>query len=321
MKDLRKPLAAIVLALVMSVCAVAPVSAAPSMQGTSLELVEEGSGYEIIIPHFKELKQVSFPDVEGVRQTQATIVMGAPEQDSEGRYPIMQIVVAHESVRYADVRFGTYQDGEISRHEGELSDGRLTFNPAITAADDLLAFAENKVFRVELNFYDADKEIVFSVKDINIIFVDQKEIPVEARPSSAKVMMDGRLMDFEAYNINGNNYFKLRDIAKVLDGSPKQFEVGWDPDAKAIHLERNAPYTPDGSEMQRSGAQSKQTANPTKAAIYIDGVEAELTAYNIAGYNYFKLRDLARNIDFNVTWDDEHHTIGIDTANGYVEPE
>lgn len=320
MNILRKPLAVIVLTLFVSVFATAPASAAPNMQGTALELVQEGSGFEIVIPHFKELKEVSFLDMEGERQSQATIVMGAPEPDSEGRYPLMQVVVAHDSVHYADVRIGTYQDGELSLLEGELEEGRFTFNPAIVGVEDLLTFADNKVFIVELNFYDADKNIVFSVKDINLIFVDLKEIPVEARPSSAKVTVDGQQIAFEAYNMYGNNYFKLRDIAKVLNGTSKQFEVGWDPEVKAIELQRNVPYTADGSEMQISGDLSKRTANPTQATIYIDGVEVALTAYNIGGYNYFMLRDLARGIDFNVTWDNDNKTIGIDTSSGYVEP-
>ncbi len=57
--------------------------------------------------------------------------------------------------------------------------------------------------------------------------------PVEAetvaenmtKPSLAKVHVDGEKIGFEAYNIDGYTYFKLRDIAQALNGSDKQFEI------------------------------------------------------------------------------------------------
>jgi len=44
----------------------------------------------------------------------------------------------------------------------------------------------------------------------------------------------------KAYNIGGNNYFMLRDIASALD-----FDVDWDPAAGNIIIEPDKPYTPD----------------------------------------------------------------------------
>ena len=34
-------------------------------------------------------------------------------------------------------------------------------------------------------------------------------------------------VQFEAYNINGSNYFKLRDVAYAMNGTSKQFDVRW----------------------------------------------------------------------------------------------
>jgi len=42
-------------------------------------------------------------------------------------------------------------------------------------------------------------------------------------PTSAKVYLDGKEVQFTAYTIDGNNYFKLRDIGKAID-----FWVDWD---------------------------------------------------------------------------------------------
>ena len=51
--------------------------------------------------------------------------------------------------------------------------------------------------------------------------------------------------------------------------------------------------------------------------IMLDGNKADVTAYNINGNNYFKLRDLGQLFDFNVSWDGELNSIIINTAESY----
>ncbi|MDR2420631.1 MAG: hypothetical protein LBD49_00815 [Oscillospiraceae bacterium] len=138
-----------------------------------------------------------------------------------------------------------------------------------------------------------------------------------AKPTASTVLVDGESVAFDAYNINDNNYFKLRDIAYVLSGTEKQFEVGWDGTANAISLTSGKAYTPVGGEMEGKGAGDK-TAAPTTSKITLDGEEVSLTAYNIGGNNYFKLRDIGAAFDFGVSWDGAKNTIVIDTSKGYT---
>ena len=49
-----------------------------------------------------------------------------------------------------------------------------------------------------------------------------------AKPSSDKVSVNGKLVSPQVYNIDGYNYFKLRDVAQVMNGTPATFQVGWD---------------------------------------------------------------------------------------------
>lgn len=58
-------------------------------------------------------------------------------------------------------------------------------------------------------------------------------------------------------------------------------------------------------------------ANPTTSPIFVDGKRVQVEAYNIAGYNYFKLRDLASVVDFGVYWDDDTGPVQINTMTGY----
>jgi len=137
-----------------------------------------------------------------------------------------------------------------------------------------------------------------------------------ATPTASTVLVDGEEIAFDAYNINGNNYFKLRDIAFVLNGTDKQFAVGWDGTTSSISLTSSEPYEVIGGEMEGKGEGSK-AATQTRARIYLDDVNALLTAYHIEGNNYFMLRDIGAALDFAVTWDGASNTITIDTSKGY----
>jgi len=139
----------------------------------------------------------------------------------------------------------------------------------------------------------------------------------QAVSNFATVTLNGVAVSFDSYVINQETYFKLRDIAYKLNGTAKQFGVGWDGAKNAISLTSNTAYTADGSEMASKGSGTK-TATPTSSAIYLDGKLVTFTAYTIGQNNYFRLRDLGKTFDFGVSWDDASKTVKIDTSTGYT---
>ena len=151
----------------------------------------------------------------------------------------------------------------------------------------------------------------------------------DANPTTSPIYVNGVLTKFDAYNINGNNYFKLRDVALSVRGSQKQFEVIWNPSYTetvngqsvrgCIEMISNKAYTTVGGEMAL-GDGIKKTANITTSPILKDGNKVtNLTGYNIKGNNYFKLRDLGILFDFDVTWDGARKAVVIDTTKSYTE--
>lgn len=140
---------------------------------------------------------------------------------------------------------------------------------------------------------------------------------IQAPTNNSNVMIDGERMVFEAYTIDGYNYFKLRDLAMALNGSKKQFDVTWDGSKNAINLLTNQPYSVAGGELLPSRQTQNQNAIAATSKLYIDGNEITLTAYTINNYTYFKLRDVGQAINFGVSWDGSANTIRIDTASDY----
>lgn len=122
-----------------------------------------------------------------------------------------------------------------------------------------------------------------------------------AHVSRHKVTLNGAKTDLAAYTINGSNYFKLRDLAKALDGLNTNFEVKWNAAQQRIDLTSKTAYTAVGGEQAALPAGNK-AASLTNASVYLDGKPLNLTAYSISGNNYFKLRDLGDALGFSVDW-------------------
>ncbi|MCL1975391.1 MAG: peptidylprolyl isomerase [Firmicutes bacterium] len=139
---------------------------------------------------------------------------------------------------------------------------------------------------------------------------------VTALPTSSTVLVNGNKVAFDSYNIKGNNYFKLRDLAFILSKTAKQFEVTFDNESNTISLTGAKPYTVVGGEMKGKGQGDKE-AFSTTSKIYFNDKDLHFIVYNIEGNNYFKLRDIAAALDFGVDWDAAKNTIVIDTSKVY----
>ena len=137
---------------------------------------------------------------------------------------------------------------------------------------------------------------------------------VSASVSTQALKIDGKAYTPAAYNIGGSNYFKLRDLAYLLNGSKAQFSVGYDSKTNAVTINTGKAYTADGKELASVGS-GKKDASSSKQTIYVDGKKnTSLTVYNIGGNNFFKLRDLGDALGFGVDYDSASRTMLITTA-------
>lgn len=130
-----------------------------------------------------------------------------------------------------------------------------------------------------------------------------------ANPTNDTLYVDGKLQTPSIYKINDSNYFKIRDIAALLNGSARQFEVGYDEATGSVTVTTGRAYTVTGAELTGSESTKTQPAVPSGSTIYVNGQKLDLTVYNIDGFNYFKLRDLGQALDFNVGYENGSMTI------------
>lgn len=134
------------------------------------------------------------------------------------------------------------------------------------------------------------------------------ESRAQVQRSPQGLSVDGVPRDVEKYNIDGSNYFKLRDLACLLNGTGSAFSVGWDSLSETVRITTGVPYVPVGGELT-VGADRSGTAVLSRQTVLVDGVvRGDLTVYNIGGNNFFRLRELAAALGFDVDYDAETDT-------------
>lgn len=130
-------------------------------------------------------------------------------------------------------------------------------------------------------------------------------VPAPAAPTNDTLTCNGTLQSPTVYKINGSNYFKIRDLAAILNGTEKQFSVGYDAALSSVTATTGQGYEKQPGDLAGAPAGGQKTGDPSNDAIYINGEKITAEVYKIDGSNYFKLRDLGKALDFYVGWSQE----------------
>ncbi|ANF97085.1 subtype B tannase [Paenibacillus bovis] len=139
---------------------------------------------------------------------------------------------------------------------------------------------------------------------------------VTARVTTAVVMVADQKATTNGYNIKGSNYFPLENMAAVLSSTLKRFDVTTGQQSSKIQLTSGQSYT---DSYNISTLADSQKAAPIQTAVYLDGKPISISGYTVNGNSYFKMRDIAKALNFNVTWDSASSTLQLDTSSAYQE--
>lgn len=127
--------------------------------------------------------------------------------------------------------------------------------------------------------------------------------------------LNGEKVKIGGYLINGNNYYKLRDVAALLNSTTGKFDVKYE--NKKISLKTGEAYEKLETDLQPM-KHDKTKAKMVTNKIMVDGKDVELNAAFIDNNNYVKLRDLGAVVGLEVDFKDG--TIIVNTkAEGQTE--
>ena len=142
--------------------------------------------------------------------------------------------------------------------------------------------------------------ILMLVTLIPTAFAESKT--VDAVKNTKKVTLDGEEVMVGAYDVEGYNYLKLRDVAAILNTKKCQFNVGFDKPTKLITVELAKGYEKvEGDLAEIKDEKAKAIVSVKK--ILVNGEEKEIKTALINEYNYMQLRDLGSLVGLDVKYD------------------
>jgi len=143
--------------------------------------------------------------------------------------------------------------------------------------------------------------------------IEQAPTPKTVVATTLKVKFNGVYQQMEVYNIDGNTYYKLRDIAALMMGTVSEFSVDYDLNTKMMYTWWPGSYTLVGGELQTGTDKSKSCiSSPWK--LCVNGTPVSCYIYNLANNNFLKLRDLGSALGFVVDYDGPNRTVIINSA-------
>lgn len=142
---------------------------------------------------------------------------------------------------------------------------------SVQAAEEVIATPSNQIQKIEVN---TAFQGYFTLTD---------EVPVYS------IIQD---------NGYGANYVRLRDIAYYID-----FDVLWDPEKpNEVRIYTDRHYLGLWTDAEAGPATESKTATKSTMDIYVDDVKVDIEAYMIDNNNYFKVRDIAKAVNFGCVY-------------------
>ena len=148
--------------------------------------------------------------------------------------------------------------------------------------------------------------ILMLVTLIPTAFAESKT--VDAVKNTKKVTLDGEEVMVGAYDVEGFNYLKLRDVAAILNAKKCQFSVGYDEPTKLISVELAKAYEKVEGDLAEIKDEKAKAIESVKK-ILVNGEEKEIKTALINEYNYMQLRDLASLVGLDVKYDAKNKVI------------
>lgn len=129
----------------------------------------------------------------------------------------------------------------------QLPDGYLTYETQLPAYTN---YSLSKPAAADVD-RDGALELVVNSRysGICVYNIDMSSPAAKAIANNTHIILDGAERNVPAYNINGYNYFKLRDIAALVNNTGAAFNISYNPLNSSVYIYPGEPYRFVGNEL------------------------------------------------------------------------
>lgn len=136
----------------------------------------------------------------------------------------------------------------------------------------------------------------------------------EVKIGYQQVKVNGLTSNVVTYNINGDNYYRIRDIAFILKNTNKKFNISYNPKTNEINLISGENYSSKDDFVIYDDV---ALANAFTGNILLDNEVLDLESYHIKGHNYYKLMDIAKTLNFSTKYEGVNKLLVVNTSEVY----
>ena len=154
------------------------------------------------------------------------------------------------------------------------------------------------------------------------VYAAEEREKVQAIPIYQEVVFDGNETVMMGYNINGNTYFRLREVAlnitDYIENWEHHFHIYYDKDLNSIDLIRAANFVPMTYNKEYTVGTKIKEGIRSNARLTVNGSVLDtdqIKGYVIDGYTFYKLRDLATIATLDIEWCEEERVIELSGEN------
>lgn len=147
--------------------------------------------------------------------------------------------------------------------------------------------------------------------------ISQKQVRTEtkAKVITSTVDVNDRKNEMTGYMINNYTYFKLRDLAMLLNGTERQFNIKFNTKNSIINIACNEEYIyTENNYYIKNDLKMKKNNIP----IYLCETKMNLESYSYNGSTYVKVRDLCNVLDIKVGWNNKGNVLMLNTDSNNV---
>lgn len=150
-----------------------------------------------------------------------------------------------------------------------------------------------------------------------VIPPNTKNITVTATPSKTKIAVNNSSKELESYTINGEDYYRITDLSKILAGTGKSFDPAYDEYYDIMQL--SASVDSEAISVIKKGDGKEKQATRVYPTIYFGVTEISglIGVYSVNDEDYYSLSDVMNIIDCGVIKNSKTGVININTKISY----
>lgn len=258
--------------------------------------------------------------------TVTNIVREGGYQNHRVAYATGPVTLTFSGKDFRDRQVGYWGSNRVKINNGKAmyveadSSGKHILD-GMTSNDQTITLSDQGYYTVYFSGYGAGISLDIYIAKPGEDISYRTPVAKTAQPKTFQATVNGTSFSLPAYNIDGENYVRMTDLAMMMKDTNKKFRVSTfkeDKDGINIDTRIRPVYNVTGGEFKAISSNTV-TAKPTASIFSKEGNEINPSAYDINNETFVKLKDLAFILNTSYVADNSANTITLNTSVPYTD--